>query len=325
MRKVFFETLQKIFSEQKNVYLLTADLGVKFFEDFKNLDHKRLINVGVAEQNMIGIAAGLALGGKNVYCYSIIPFLTMRTLEQIRVDLCYHNLNVKLLGAGGGLVYGTEGMTHHAIEDLAIMRSLPNMTVVCPGDAKEAEATALASVSHQGPLYIRFGRDSDPIVHEKEAKKTSSSSSPSLLPRKSSVIDFKIGQGLIVKEGKDICLLATGTMLYPAKQVWEILGKQGLVPALISLHTIKPLDKDLILDCAKKYRAIFTLEEHNILGGLGGAVAEVLAESGYGKIFKRIGIKDRYAYPFIGSADYLRDKLGLSPEKICQTIFKCLS
>lgn len=303
MRKVFFETLQKIFREDKNVYLLTADLGVKFLEDFKSLDPERFINVGVAEQNMIGIAAGLALSGKNVYCYSIIPFLTMRTLEQIRVDLCYHNLNVKLLGAGGGLVYGVEGMTHHSVEDLAIMRSLPNMAVAAPADAKEADALAKASVSHQGPLYIRFGRDTDPVVHEGE-------------------INFKIGKGIVVKEGKDVCLLATGTMLYLAKQACEFLEKQGLSPTLISLPTIKPLDEELILECAKNYKAIFTLEEHSILAGLGGAVAEVLAESGYGKIFKRIGIVDRYAFPLIGSPDYLRDKLGLSPEKIAETILE---
>lgn len=303
MRKIFFETLENIAREDRNVFLLVGDLGIKFFENFRNINPERFINVGVAESNMIGLAAGLAMEGKNVYCYSIIPFLTMKTFEQIRIDLCYHNLPVKLLGAGGGLVYGTEGMTHHAIEDIAIMRSLPNMTVVAPGDAKEAEALAKISDSYQGPLYIRFGRDSDPVIHEKE-------------------IDFKIGKGILVKQGKDICLLATGTMLYTAKLVLEILEKQGLNIALFSMPTIKPIDKELLLACAKDYQAIFTLEEHNIIGGLGGAVAEVLAEARYGKIFKRIGIEDRYAFPLVGGPDFLREKLGLSPEKVAKTILK---
>lgn len=305
MRKVFFETLQDIFRENKNVYVLTADLGVKFFDDFKKIDLQRIVDVGVAESNMIGLAAGLALAGKNVYCYSIIPFLTMRTLEQIRINLCYQNLNVKLLGAGGGLVYGVEGMTHHAIEDLAIMRSLPNMAVICPGDSKEAAALAWNSASYQGPLYIRFGRDSDPEVNGDD-------------------FQFKIGKGIMVEEGKDVCILATGTMLYLGKIVSDALKKGGVRPGLISLHTVKPLDENLVKDCARKYGAIFTLEEHNILGGLGGAVAEVLAESRYCGIFKRIGIQDKYSFPNVGSPDYLRDRAGLSLEKIFETILNTL-
>ncbi len=302
MRKIFFQTLEDNAKRDKNIFLLTADLGVKFFSNFKKIDPQRFINVGVAEANMINIAAGLSMSGKNVYCYSIVPFLIMRTFEQIRIDLCYNNLNVKLLGAGGGLVYGVEGVTHHAIEDLAIMRSLPNMTVVAPGDAKESEALARASINYLGPLYIRFGRDLDPIVHQKN-------------------FNFEIGKGIIVKEGKDICLFATGTMLYPGKMVSNILNKEGLNPTLISLHTLKPLDKKLIKDCAQKYKAIFTLEEHNIIGGLGSAVAEVLTEAKYGGFFKRIGIPDSYS-PYIGKPDYLLKKFGLDIETIANLILE---
>ncbi|MFH1181035.1 MAG: transketolase C-terminal domain-containing protein [bacterium] len=306
MRKVFFKTLEDIAKEDKSIFLLAADLGVKFFQNFKDIDPKRAINVGVAEQNMIGVAAGLAMSGKNVYCYSIIPFLTMRAFEQVRVDLCGHNLNVKLLGAGGGLVYGLEGMTHHALEDIAIMRSLPNMTVTAPGDAKEAEALAIASVNFSGPLYVRFGRDIDPVVHKNNP-------------------EFKIGKGIVINEGKDICLIATGSMLYPAATVQEILKEKGFAPGLVSMHTIKPIDEELTKDCAKKYQAIFTLEEHSVIGGLGSAVAEVLAESNYGKTFKRIGIADRYTFPIIGSPDYLKERAGLSPGKIVETILKDLN
>ena len=302
MRKIFFKTLENIAKEDKSIFLLTGDLGVKFFPDFQKIDSKRFLNVGIAEQNMIGMASGLAMSGKNVYCYSIAPFLITRTLEHIKNDICYNNLPLKLLGAGGGLVYGFEGVTHHAIEDLAIMRALPNMTVVAPGDAKEAEALALASVSFPGPLYIRFGRDIDPVAHEGN-------------------FQFKIGQGIVVKQGKDnnICIMATGTMLYPGKLVSEILEKQGFDPALISLHTIKPLDKELVQDCAKNYKAIFTLEEHNIIGGLGSAVAEVLAEMSYKGLFKRIGIRDQFS-SVVGSPQYLLEKLGLTPEKMAETI-----
>ena len=168
MRQIFFQKLEEYAKKDKNMFLLVGDLGIKFFENFRKIDPGRAINVGVAEANMIGVAAGLSMSGKNVYCYSIIPFLTMRAFEQIRVDICYNNLSVKLLGAGGGLAYGAEGITHHAIEDIAIMRSLPNMTVVCPGDAKEAEMLAKESVNYPGPLYVRFGRDFDPHVHKGE-------------------------------------------------------------------------------------------------------------------------------------------------------------
>ncbi len=302
MRKVFFENLKEVASKDKNIFLLSADLGATFFSDFKSIDPQRFINVGAAEQNMIGVGAGLSMLGKNVYCYSIIPFLIMRTFEQIRIDLCYNNLSVKLLGSGGGLVYGFEGITHHAIEDIAIMRSLPNMTVVAPGDAKEAECLAKESVNHKGPLYIRFGRDIDPVIHNGK-------------------LNFKIGKGIVIKHGKDVCLIAAGTMLYMAKLVSEDLQKNGIDVGLISMHTIKPLDKELIQECAKRYKAIFTLEDHNIIGGLGSAVSEVLAETEYKGAFKRIGIPDRYSSD-VGRPDYLLEKFGLDLQSIVSNILK---
>ncbi|MBL7142506.1 MAG: hypothetical protein ISS83_02535 [Candidatus Pacebacteria bacterium] len=303
MRKIFFQTLEESAKKDKSIFILAADLGVKFFQNFKDIDSKRFLNVGVAEANMIDIAAGLAMSGKNVYCYSITPFLISKTLEQIKIDLCYNKLNVKLLGAGSGFIYGAEGVTHHALEDLAVMRSLPNMTIVAPGDALEAEALAKASVGFKGPLFIRFGRDIDPVVHEKG-------------------FHFEIGKGIIVNEGKDICLIAIGTMLYPGKLVCDILKKQGLNPTLISMHTLKPLDEKLIEDCAKKYKAVFTFEEHNIIGGLGSAVAEVLVGKRYSGIFHRFGIPDKFSADFgIGGPNYLLEKIGLTPEKISETIF----
>jgi len=304
MRKVFFQTLEQYAKGNRDIFLLVADLGVKFFQNFKKIDPQRFINVGVAESNMVDIAAGLAMSGKNVFCYSITPFLISKTVEQIKIDLCYNNLNVKLLGAGSGFIYGAEGVTHHAIEDIGLLRSLPNMTIVAPGDNKEAEALAKASIDYQGPLFIRFGRDINPVVHAKD-------------------LQFKIGKGIIVEQGSNVCLMATGTMLYPVKVAMEILKEQGVHPTLISLHTIKPLDVDLIKECAGNYKNIFTIEEHNIIGGLGSAVAEVLAEIGYQGAFLRLGLADKFSSELgIGGPDYLLDKAGLTPQKIAETILE---
>lgn len=301
MRKTFVKILEKLAKDNPDIFLLTGDLG-KFFDDFKNSYPKRFINAGVAEGNMIGVAAGLALSGKNVYCYSIIPFLAMRAFEQIRVDLCYHNLNVKLLGAGGGLVYGFEGITHQAIEDIAIMRSLPNMTVVAPGDLIEAEAVAKESVNYKGPLYIRFGKDNSPPVH---------SSAPNL----------KIGEGIVLNKGNNISIIATGSTLYTAKVVSDELIRNGLGTTLISMHTIKPLDKELIRDCAKNNKAIFTIEEHSEIGGLGSAVSEYLMELDYQGLFRKIALPDNFSSE-VGDHDHLCKKCGLDSKIITNYILK---
>ncbi|MFH1509919.1 MAG: transketolase C-terminal domain-containing protein [Candidatus Nealsonbacteria bacterium] len=302
MRKIFFKTLEDFAKKDKNIFLLVADLGIKFFESFKKVDEKRALNVGVAEANMIGVASGLSMSGKNVYCYSIIPFIITKALGQIKVDVAFNNLNVKMLGAGGGLVYGAEGITHHSIEDIAIMRAIPNMTVVCPGDAKEAEALAKESITYPSPLYIRFGRDFDPLIHKGE-------------------IDFKIGKGIVVNKGKDICIITMGTMLHGSTEAIELLKKEGVDPTLISMHTIKPLDEDLINKCAKDYDYIFTIEDHNTIGGLGSAVSEVLSENGYRGKFKRIGIDDKYC-SVAGKTDYLMKINKLDPESLSKTILK---
>jgi len=304
MRTIFFQNLGEHAKKDKSIFMLFADLGVKFFYGLKAIDPKRCIDVGVAEANMVDMAAGLAMSGKNVYCYSIIPFLIARTLDQIKVDLAYNNLNVKLVGAGGGIVYGLEGVTHHSIEDIAVMRSLPNFAVVAPGDVKEAEALVEESVNWQGPLYMRFGRDGQSNVHEKE-------------------IDFKIGRGIVVKEGEKVCLIATGSMLYCAKMAAENLKEKGYNPTLVSMHTIKPLDEELVKRLARESKIIFTLEDHSVLGGLGSAVAEVLVESDYKGAFRRIGLPDQYTKE-IGRPDYLLEKLGLDTRSITNYILKIL-
>jgi len=302
MRSTFVNTLEKIAWKDKSVFLITADLGFKLFDSFKSNFPERFINVGVAEANMIGVAAGLSLSGKNVYCYSMSSFLTMRCLEQVRIDLCYHNLNVKLIGVGGGLAYGMEGITHHAVEDISIMRSLANMTVVVPGDPLEAEATLNESVTYEGPLFIRLGKDKDPFVHK-------------------DIQGFKISKGIVVNEGSDIAVITTGSMLHPSKIVLEELKNKGLNVTLISMHTVKPLDKVLIEKCSKKAKAIFTIEEHSVIGGLGSAVAESLMEIGYRGLFRKIAIPNKYC-SYIGQAEYLRQKHCLTPHAIINRILE---
>jgi transketolase len=297
MKSAFIRTLEKAAYVNDDIFLLTADLGFNQFDRFRDSFPGRFINVGIAESNMIGIAAGLALSGKNVYCYSIIPFLIMRSLERIRVDLCQPDLNVKLIGAGGGLVYGCEGMTHHAIEDIAIMRCLPNMSVVVPADAMEVEATIRESVEHKGPLFIRIGREGEPRVHH-------------------SIPEFKIGRGLsVTKEGRDICIFTTGTILYVAVDVCKMLLNEGLNVSLISMHTVKPLDNDIIKLYAGSSKAIFTIEEHSIIGGLGSAASDILMELNYKGLFRKIGLPDEYC-KYIGRQDYLLKQYNLTPEKI---------
>lgn len=301
MRAAFTQKIEKLAENNPDIFLLTADLG-KFFNSFKEKFPKRFINCGVAEQNMISVAAGLSLAGKNVYCYSIIPFLTMKALENIRVDICYQNLNIKLLGAGGGLVYGVEGMTHQAIEDISIMRSLPNMTVVAPGDLLEVEAIAEESVNFPGPLYIRFGKDKPSQVHQ-------------TLP------NFKIGKGIVLKKGKKIALIVAGTLLSEAKKTVESLAEKGIDISFVSMPTIKPIDKGLLEELAKNHQAVFTFEDHSKIGGLGTAVTEVLVEMNFKGRIKKIALPDEYS-KYVGGMDYLYKCYGLDSESLTKYILK---
>lgn len=301
MRDIFVKTIFKIAERNKNIFLLTGDLGFKLFDEFRENCPGRFFNTGVAEANMIGIAAGLSLSGKNVYCYSIASFLCMRPFEQIRIDVCFNNLNVKLLGGGGGLSYGLEGMTHHTIEDFAIMKSLPNMTVIAPGDIKEAEEIAKESVKYPGPIYIRLPKQAPEKSIYPENKK------------------IKIGKGEIIKKGENICLIATGSMLNHARIASEKLEDKKINPTLVSIHTIKPLDEDLIKRISKTHKKIFVIEEHSHIGGLGSSIAEILLENKYKGLFKKIALPDKYTC-YIGHPPYLYDKYGLSPDKIYKKI-----
>ncbi|WP_238883213.1 transketolase family protein [Clostridium sp. YIM B02551] len=306
MRTAFINKLTEMARKDEDIYLITGDLGFSVFEKFEQEFQDRFVNVGIAEATMIGIAAGLALSGKKVYVYSIIPFVTMRCFEQIRVDLCYQNLNVTLVGVGGGLSYGAAGATHHAIEDIALMRSLPNMKVVCPGDPTEAEKAVEQAVGLEGPVYIRLNKNGEPKLHNEDS------------------IKFNIGKAIKIYEGNELSIIATGNMLEQSINISKKLIENGYNVNLISMHTIKPIDKECIIECLDKTKYIFTLEEHNIFGGLGSAVSEVIATNISKPItFKSYGIPDTYAESS-GSRDYFRKKYGIDEESIYNKIIDVL-
>jgi len=304
MRKAFIESLTELASKDERIFLLTGDLGFSVFEDFHNKFPERFFNVGVAEQNLIGVAAGLAMSGKIVYAYSIAPFITMRCLEQVRNDICFHNQNVRLIGVGGGLSYGSAGPTHHSIEDIAIMRALVNMTVIAPGDPVEVKEAVKSSFKHIGPIYIRLGKGNEPTVHRSRR--------------------INISKGIVIEDGKDVTVFSSAGTLAIAKGVSNALTAHKVSVRLISMPTIKPLDNNLVIDSTKRTKAIFTIEEHGLIGGLGSAVAELISETGNKIIFKRFAIPDNFNNKIIGSHKYLTNKCGLSAKQITSTILKYL-
>lgn len=304
MRNTFAKTLLKHARNDPRIVLMTADLGFKVFDEFRKELPRQFVNVGVAEQNLISIAAGLSMMGKKVYCYSMVTFLVMRAFEQIRVDICNHNLDVTLVGVGGGLSYGMEGMTHHGFEDISIMRSLPSMTVTVPGDPVECAGIIDESVNYKSPLFIRLGKNNDPIVHQNGQ-------------------GVKIGKVITMFNGSDVAILAAGSTLPIGIEVVKGLKKIGINAMLASVHTIKPLDAPLIDSLARRYKAIFTVEEHSIIGGLGSQVAESLFEKGYNGKFKRFGLPDGYLAE-IGDYDHLIKKCGLNKENVIEAVASIL-
>ena len=305
MRTAFIQSLIECARADERIWLLVGDLGYSVVEPFRQEFPDRFINVGVAEQNMTGIAAGLALSGKIVFTYSIANFPTLRCLEQIRNDVCYHEADVKIVAVGGGFAYGAQGMTHHATEDLAIMRALPNMTVVAPADPVETALATRAIIEWHGPCYLRLGKAQEPVVHKTPP-------------------DFQIGKAIAVRDGSDVTLIASGGILYNTVQAAEELARQGIQARVLSMHTLKPLDTEAVLAAARQTKAIVTVEEHSMIGGLGSAVAEVLAELGNSHVtFRRIGIKDEFCQQ-VGGQEYLRQACSLTTAGIADSVLKLI-
>jgi transketolase len=301
VRTAFINTLIELARSNERIFLLVGDLGYSVVEPFAREFPRRFVNIGVAEQNMTGIAAGLALSGKIVFTYSIANFPTLRCLEQIRNDVCYHNANVKIVAVGGGVAYGAQGMTHHATEDIAIMRVLPNMTVLAPGDPVETALAVQAIIDWPGPCYLRLGKAGEPLVHK-------------------TTPEFQVGKALLMREGSDMTLISTGGMLYNTMQAAERLVKEGINTKVLSMTTIKPLDVEAVLAAAKGTLGIVTVEEHSIIGGLGGAIAETLTALRCERVpLQRLGLPDAFSAE-IGGQEYLRHLSGLSVDGICHSV-----
>lgn len=303
MRSAFVKKVTELMERDRSIYLLTADTGFKIFDDLKTTFPERFLNVGIAESSMIGVACGLALNGMSVFVYGIASFITMRCFEQIRIDLCFHNLPVKLIGIGGGLTYAGEGMTHHSIEDIAIMSSLPNMSVVCPGDPVEVERALAASMELKGPVYLRLGKSGERVIHEK------------------GIDSFVIGKGIRLYEGSGFAIIATGNMLESAVALRDLLKGKGINPEVVSIHTVKPMDEELIGIVSQKCTTLVVLEEHSYRGGLGAAIASLIARKGYRVRLKHYAIPDTYASE-AGSQSYMRRQYGLIPECIAEDLLK---
>lgn len=301
MRNTFIASLCDLAEQDERIWLLCGDLGYSVLEKFAGRFPARYVNVGVAEQNMVGVAAGLAHSGKIVFIYSIANFPVMRCLEQVRNDVCYHNLNVKVVAVGCGLPYGTHGYTHHGVEDMAVMRALPNMTVVAPGDPAETRWATRELVAHDGPCYLRLGKGGEPQVHERP-------------------VEARLGQALVLREGEDegVALIAAGNILAETLKAADMLEERGVRPHVVSMPTISPLDTATVVALAERMRTIVTVEEHSITGGLGSAVAEVLAElPRRGARLVRCGVT---AGPHtVGGHAYLRKLNHLDAESLVQT------
>lgn len=304
MRNAFIKELCECAKTNRDIWLLTADLGFSVLESFRDNFSDRYINVGVAEQNMIGLAAGLALSGKIVFCYSIANFGTMRCYEQIRNDVCYHNLNVAIITVGGGYIYGSHGVTHHVTEDIGALRVLPNIKVVVPGDPLETTILVRRISKGVGPVYLRLSKANDPILHKKD-------------------VTVDIGKAIEVSKGKDLVMLATGGILENAVKSLTILNKKGISVNLWSVPFIKPFDDKRIFDSISEKGRVVTVEEHSLIGGLKSALAETLLNRDIKVKCLSLGIPDEFT-PYSGNRKYLLGKYSLSPEGIAEKVINFL-
>lgn len=304
MRQTFVATLFEEAKKDARIILLTGDLGYSVFEMFMNKLPKQYLNMGIAEQNMTGVAAGLAMEGYKPIIYSIVPFSTMRNFEQIRNDICYQNLDVKIVGVGAGFSYGPYGHTHHGLEDIGVLRTLPNMVIVAPGDPTEVNLAVKAMMRSGRPTYMRLGKTGEKKLYSKNPH-------------------FTLGKGIILRDGIDGTIIATSTLLSRALEVADILQAENFSFRVVSMHTIKPLDRSLILESAKLTNIMVSLEEHSVIGGLGSAISEILAQSNCAIRYKCIGVADRFT-KCIGFQEYMRKANGLTSKQIVKVIMQLI-
>ena len=301
MRNAFAAAITDLAATDERIVLLSGDIGNRLFDKYREKFPSRFYNCGVAEQNMTGMAAGMALSGLRPITYTITPFATTRVIEQIRVDICYHDAPVVIVGTGSGLSYASLGPTHHSCEDVGILRCFPNLTVLCPADALEVGPALEAALALPGPAYIRLGKKGEPTIHEKPPT-------------------FEVGRGLVMREGTDVCLLGMGTMTATALEAAKRLMAHGISARVVSMHTVKPLDTNLLRESFERFRLVVVVEEHSVIGGLGSAVAEWLAAHGPRRgVLEAIGTPDAFISA-AGSQAWMREQCGLTPEAVAERI-----
>ncbi len=304
MRNAFVDSLFDIASTNKNLILLTGDLGFGVLSKFWNSYPDQFINAGICEQNMASLAAGMALEGKLVFIYSIGNFPTLRCLEQIRNDIAYHQANVKIIALGGGFSYGAMGMTHHATEDIAIMRALPNLTVFTPCDPVETRKVTEWSARINTPCYIRLGRGGEPCLLDKTAQ-------------------LEIGKPHLIREGEDTVIFSFGPIVSEALSAAQMLEEKKIKCAVYSCHTVKPLEQKTILDICARYEHVFSLEEHSRLGGGGAAIAEIMSEHRASYNTHILALEDTFCST-VGSQSYLRKACLIDANSIFRKIWSIL-
>jgi len=306
MRNAFAAAITELAAKDGRVVLLSGDIGNRLFDKYKEKFPDRFYNCGVSEANMTSMAAGMALSGLRPFTYTITPFATTRAMEQIRVDVCYHNVPVTIVGTGSGLSYASLGPTHHSLEDVAMLRSLPNMKVICPADSAEVRGVLPAVLRQDSPAYIRLGKKGEPAVHATDPA-------------------FVIGRGIVVSEGADVCFLGMGNAVILAVEAAAKLRERGVSSRVVSLHTVKPLDDDVLADAMRRFKAVAIVEEHSVIGGLGSAVAEwIVTRRLSAKRVIAFGTPDHFLSE-AGDQKYARRQFGLTPEAIAARVLEIVS
>lgn len=307
MRNAFADEITALASTDPSIVLLSGDIGNRLFDRFKEIGPDRFYNCGVAEQNMVGVAAGMAMCGLRPVAYTITPFVTYRVIEQIRDDLCYHHLPVVLVGTGSGLRYASLGATHHSLEEMAMLRTLPGMTVLAPADALELRACLRDALKLAGPVYMRIGKKGEPVLHGQQPERG-------------------IGCHFVLREGDDVCILATGVVAANALEAAQQLSAKGISARVVSVPTVKPLDEALLQRSFDAFELVASVEEHGLIGGFGAAVAEWYADRETpppGRLL-RIATTDAFMH-VAGETEYAQEYLGISAHAIARRIEQRLS
>lgn len=301
MRNAYLKSLYELAKKDPRILALVADNGAIVYDEYREEFPNRFLNFGIAEANMISVAAGLASSGKIPFTYTIASFITMRAFEQVRNDVCLQKMNVKMVGIGAGFVYSNLGPTHHAVEDIAIMKTLPGMTIFVPCDKLESQKVTEAAAAIDGPVYIRLATGGTPDVYKGE-------------------YDFAVGKGVVLQEGKDVTVITTGSMTLECLEAVEEVSSLGIAVRLINMHTLKPIDREIIVKAAVETKAILTVEDHTLYGGLGSSVADVILEEKAVPVeFKKMGLEDTFPSGY-GSFQDMKEMNGLSKKDIVREI-----